>query len=240
VINASQDLYLSGKEELTIGNGVVLESSASRLFANSINLKPNSVVYDIFFNELKGNGTILGDQISPLSLPLVSALPAQLDAIPASQDVIVEAGETLILHSGSYANIEIKNGARIILSGGLYSFDNWSIAPSSNILFRSPAYIVINGHLAAGPGLYLGPESNMIPLESQDIRIYILGSNSNSNPLAGNFSVDIGPNSTLSANLFAENGTIRTGPDSIISGALIARWVYIGPSSIIGLASTWD
>ncbi len=72
---ASAGPYLADGAETTIGIGASLLDPASRVLGDSVYLRDSSTVYDVYYNELTGLGTVLGQEHTPLDLPLVSAFP---------------------------------------------------------------------------------------------------------------------------------------------------------------------
>jgi len=231
---------LSGNTEITLGNRVELTDPSSRVLADRIVIKPNAQVYDIYFNDLKEQGTVLGDRYSPLELPLFTSYPAEPDVSASSKDISLKSGENIILHSDEYGTLSTKQAARVVLSGGLYSFENWDLGPETEIVCNSPTIIVITGRLKAGPGLALGPSLEFEDLRSQDVQVFVNGFNSRKDQNSGQLAADFGPRLILRANLLVRNGSISIGTESSVVGALIGRWIMLGPNGNVALASSWN
>ncbi|HEX9675137.1 MAG TPA: hypothetical protein VGA07_04100 [Anaerolineales bacterium] len=104
--------YLAEGSEVTIGIGADLLDPASRVLGDSVYLKDNSQVYDVYYNELGGLGEVLGEHHTPVQLPLVSAFPDVPMLTPGSQDFDVSQGGLLTLDAGSYGLLKARLGSR--------------------------------------------------------------------------------------------------------------------------------
>lgn len=226
--------------ELIIGNGVELTDAASRVLADRIVIKPNAQVYDIYFNDLKDQGTVLGGKYSPLDLPLFTSYPAAPSVSESSMDILLNSGESTILHSDVFKTLITKKEAQVVLSGGLYSFEEWDLGPDNEIICNSPTIVVITGRIKAGPGLVLRPAEAFSYLQSQDIQVFVEGFNSKRDRASGQLAADFGPQSTIHANLIARNGSVRIGPESRVVGGLVGRWITLGSNADVTLNSVWD
>ena len=149
---ASDGPYLAGSEEVTLGNNVKFQSPDSWLLGDSLNLKNNVNVYDVFTNNpINGKGHVLGEVHTNVSLPLGPAFPEVPAFTPGSQDLAVNNNDSLTLDAGSYGSLDVGNNATVILTGGIYAFSEWSIGNNVHILIQAPVDIWIAGRLDSGP-----------------------------------------------------------------------------------------
>ncbi|MDH5564709.1 MAG: hypothetical protein OEY91_13945, partial [Nitrospirota bacterium] len=83
---ASVGPWLAGDQEVTIGKNVIVQNPTSRVMGDTMRLKSGSQVHNVFVNILKGPGLIQGTLTTPVTLPLVSALPPVPPVTPGTQD----------------------------------------------------------------------------------------------------------------------------------------------------------
>jgi len=72
---ASAGPWLASDQEVTIGENVIVQDPTSRVMGDTMRLKTGSQVHDVYVNTLRGPGLIQGTLITPVTLPLVAALP---------------------------------------------------------------------------------------------------------------------------------------------------------------------
>ncbi|TET29677.1 MAG: hypothetical protein E3J69_13025 [Anaerolineales bacterium] len=240
-VNTTSDgPFLAGQEELTIGIGVTFSDPNSRVMGDSIKIKQNAQVYDVYYNELSGLGEVLGDHFTPIELPLTTSLPSIPTINPGEENIEVPSGETLVLHGGNYGALEARQGATVIFAGGLYHFEEWDIGLSVNMYARSPMQVRIEGKLQVDQGSYLGPSIDVLDLNATDIVIYVNGINgSNGNlgatPKAAKFGID----STVIANVYVPNGTLWIRQGATARGAFIGKWVIVGLGTSVSMEGYW-
>src|SRR6185436_14018846 len=96
--------FLNGAE-LTVGGGVTAASNYD-LEGDSVTVASGAVIgSDVRYNQLTNNGTINGQQSSPLALPVFSALPPFLTATPGSTTINVSMNGSQTLAAGSYLDL---------------------------------------------------------------------------------------------------------------------------------------
>lgn len=172
--------YLAEGSEVTIGIGATMQDPVSRVMGDSLYLKDNSEVYDVYYNELDGLGTVLGQHHTPVQPPLVSAFPEVPAFTPGTQDFDVPQDGSLTLDPGSYGLLRARNGSTVTFCGGTYDFSEWDVGENVQLLFQGPGEIRISGKLAVEQGSYLGPEPGSSGLDARDIVIYVTGINGGS------------------------------------------------------------
>ena len=142
---ASVGPYLNGKQVVTIGHDVVVQSRDSRVVGDTVRLKSGSQVQNILVNTLLGPGLILGAVTTPVMLPLVAGMPAVPPVHPGSQDIDVPADGVLTLQAGRYGRLKARPGATVTLSGGLYHFREWDLREEAKVLAIGPVEIRVKG-----------------------------------------------------------------------------------------------
>jgi hypothetical protein len=225
---ASSGPFLAEGSEVTIGMGVDFLSPSSRVFGDSVYVRQGAQVYDVYYNSLSGQGQILGQQVTPLALPLVQAFPTVPSFAPGTQNFNLQQNGTLTLDAGSYGTLQANQGATITFTGGVYNFQEWNLGMDVNVSFAAPTEIRVAGRLQVGQGSYIGPATGS-NLDATDIIIYVTGQNGNTGNLGGTpKAAHFGINNTLIANVYAPNGTLWIRQGSTARGAFLGRWVDIG------------
>jgi hypothetical protein len=232
--------YLTDRSEVTIGTHVRFLNPESRVLGDTIYLKQGSQTYDVYYNEIRGQGLVLGDHYTPLDLPLVFQMPTVPEAAPGIQNFDLKKNATLTLDAGNYGKLETKKNATITFTGGVYHFTEWLIGDNVNVFFTTPTEIRIAGKLDIGSDAYLGPAAGS-DVAAHDIFIYVLGENgkngkTGATPKAAKFGIK----NTLFANVYAPNGTLWIRERSTITGAFFGKWVMIGENVTLTLDGGWQ
>jgi hypothetical protein len=68
-----------------VDKGAELEEGVG-IYANSIRIEKEAVVYDVYYNELENKGDILGEMKTPLDLPVWDP-PAFVESVPGKEDI---------------------------------------------------------------------------------------------------------------------------------------------------------
>ncbi len=234
--------YLSDDAEVVIGTHVTFLNATSRLMGDSVRVKEDAQVYDVYYNtlDLDGNTVIQGMSYSPLDLPIVAAFPEVPDFTPGTQDFDVPKNESLTLDAGSYGLLKANKGATIVFTGGVYNFAEWDIEKDVNLFFEAPSEVRVAGKVKMDKNCYLGPAPGAEGVGAPDIVFYILGVNGDDGSLDDSpKAAVVGKDNTIIANIYAPNGTlhIRKGTDA--TGAFLGKWVLIGNDVALTLASGW-
>jgi hypothetical protein len=237
---ASAGPYLADGSEVTIGQEVRFMDPVSRVMGDTVYLKQGSQVYDVYTNQLKGKGVLLGVSHTPLELPLVPQLPAVPSVNPGTQNFNLKKNGSLTLDAGSYGKLEGKNGATITFTGGVYHFTEWTLGDDVKIYFAAPTEIRIAGRLDIGTDAYIGPASGST-ITAHDIFIYVLGVNGNNSNIGANpKAAKFGIRNLLLANVYAPNGTLWIRERSTATGAFFGRWVTIGENVTLTIDNGWE
>lgn len=236
---ASERPYLTDQSEVTIGQDVQFMDPSSRVMGDTVYLKQGSKVYEIYANELKGRGQILGVNHTPLELPLVPQLPIVPNVNPGTKNFDLKKNSTLTLDAGSYGKLETKKGATITFTGGVYHFTEWSLGDDVKVYFTAPTEIRIASKLDIGSDAFIGPATGA-DLTARNILIYVMGENGkngkiSASPKAANF----GMRSTLIANVYTPNGTLWIHERLTATGAFFGKWVEIGQNVTLTLDNGW-
>jgi RHS repeat-associated protein len=232
--------YLAEGSEVTIGIGATMQDPASRVMGDSLYLKDNSEVYDVYYNELDGLGTVLGQHHTPVQLPLVSAFPEVPSFTPGTQDFDVPQDGSLTLDPGSYGLLKARNGSTVTFSGGTYDFSEWDVGENVQLLFQGPSEIRVSGKLAVEQGSYLGPEPGSSGLDARDILIYVTGINGGTGGLGATpKAAKFGIATTVQANVYVPNGTLWLRQNGQFTGAFLGKWVILGIGATAEHLSQW-
>jgi Tol biopolymer transport system component len=225
---ASSGPFLAEGSEVTIGIGVDVLSPGSRVMGDSVYVRQGAQVYDVYYNTIGGQGQILGQQFTPLTLPLVQAFPTVPSFTPGTQNFNLPQNGTLTLAAGSYGTLQASQGSTITFTGGVYNFQEWDLGMDVDVFFAAPTEVRVAGRLQAGQGSYVGPATGS-NLNATDIVIYVTGQNGNTGNLGGTpKAAHFGIDNTLIANVYAPNGTLWIRQGSTARGAFLGRWVDIG------------
>ena len=164
---------------------------------------------------------------SAVALPLVQD-PAQASGFPTpfppaptagcgQNAKIVFDGTTTLLQPGTYGDVRIFGGGRLVLAGGSqpYFFCSLRTARGARITVQHAATINILKTVNLSNATYLGPDPNVqSAISAGDIRIFVNGT-----------SVHFSGDSDVHARLCAPNGMLRITHGSNIQGMFLARTV---------------
>lgn len=238
---SSDGPYLAGSQEVTVGLGVTLQDPASRVMGDSIKLKRNSQVYDVYYNELTGLGDVLGQQFTPLELPLISGFPVPPVAAPGTEDFDVAQNDSLTLDEGSYGLLKARLGSTITFTGGVYDFSEWDVGRAVTLYIEAPSEFRIAGRLAVDQNSTLGPAPSPSNLSAADIVIHVLGINGNTGKLGATpKAAKFGIGTSILANVYVPEGTLWLRQNGQFTGSFLGRWVILGIGASAELESGWQ
>jgi hypothetical protein len=223
--------YCDGYQLCLDDNSQVVNAS-SRLLGNRLLVDTGASAHDVAYNSLTNNGTILGTQQTPLSLPL-SAFPAVPSFTPGSLLITVQKGGSRVLTPGSYGQLAIGQNATITFLPGTYNFTKWSIGNNVKLYFKGVSEVRIQSSLIITGQAFLGPSPDAT-ISSDDIRIYATGSTGTSN------AIFIGTGGTVIANMYAPNGTLMLGQGVTATGAFYGYQVILGQNAQVSLEGGWS
>ncbi len=223
--------FLDSGVETSIGNGVQITNSESDVYGDSVKLKQGSQVQDIFYNDLSGLGTVLGDENTPLDLPVVSDFPTVPVFSPGTIDVEVPANDNQSITPGSYGDLVVRSGATLTFSAGEYNFNSWDIRKNANIYFDGSVEIRIADKLGTRENVEVRP-SPSATIDASDVVVYITGINGNNGNLGATpKAAKFGVQNIIEANVYVENGTLLLKQNTVATGAFLGKWVIGGVST---------
>ena len=228
VVFGTQQVHIEQNDITTAGN-VGLQNSgqihieqnsklnSSAIVGDTIHLEHNSVVDNMYFNKLNSQGTILGTQTAPLTLPVLTYLPyfPTFNDYSHSPNINVNSG-TQKISSGKYNNISAGNGVTLEFTGGSYNMTSLSFGDNVILKFDEPSILIIQSSVNGGQHTILNPTLRA------DMVLFYAGSQ-----------IHIGQSSTISANMYAPNDQIHLEQNSVDTGAFIAQSVHIEQGSTI-------
>jgi len=217
------------------------------IYADSVRIEKDAVVYDVYYNELENNGQILGEMITPLALPVWEP-PAFLESVPGKKDIKVKGknhkmdkkdkkdDRVVELAAGAYDKVEIDDNGELHLLGGTYHFSSMKIEQHASLIFLGPATILVAEDLEGDDEVYIGPDANS-GISAADIVFYIGGieekNGKKKNPIPKVKKVAIGKKSKVIANIYAPNSTLEIQRESMVEGSFIARDVIVDDKSTV-------
>jgi hypothetical protein len=224
---ASVGPFLAEGVEVTVGESVEILDPGSAIMGDSLKIKQGAQVNDVYYNDLSGLGQVLGQQFTPVFLPIVPTFPSVPVFTAGTEDFDVPQNDSLTLDAGSYGALTAHKGSTITLTGGIYSFTLWNIGDQVTLYFEAPAEIRIAGRLDTDAYTYMGPDPSFAGLDATDIRIF------GGAPKAAEF----GQNNTLMANVYAPNGTLWIKQGTYATGSFLGKWVVVGEDVTLTLAA---
>ena len=235
-------LACSGRE-VCVGIG---HTSAGNLAGDDIKLKTGSLVSgDVLYNGLLNNGTILGEEITPIDpernpLP-ASQLPPFQTANPSTNDITVGIGGSTQLAAGSYGILKVKKNGTVIFEGGVYDFEEIDGGISVDLLFDAPSTVRVDGKFKVQQNSMVVPSGVDPEMTAADIVFYVAGVNGNNGNLGATpKAAKIGLSSLAEANFHVPNGTLWIRQNADVEGAFVGRDVILGIGATALLTSAFD
>jgi len=223
-----------------VDKGAELEEGVG-IYANSISIEKEAVVYDVFYNELENKGNILGEMTTPLDLPVWDP-PAFVESVPGEEDILVKGkkgkkdSSVVELVPGAYDEVKIEHNGELHLLEGDYHLTSMKLDKDASLICRGRATILIQDGLEGHDEVYIGPDADS-GISAADIVIYIGGleekMGKKENPKPKVKKVVIGKKSKVIANIYAPNSTLEIKKESQLEGSFIARDVIVGDKAIV-------
>jgi hypothetical protein len=236
VLDTAPGLVLADASEAVIGLDALVtgDVTAHRIFIR----EGGHVTGDAHSNTLTKSGTLDGDALSPLSLPLSITVPSVpvFDIDAGAADVTLEQHEDATLPPGDYGTVKLKAGSAadpttLTLSGGIFELRGLVIGDRARVQCASPCELRIEGKLSPGAHAFIGPAPGM-GLSSADVEIYVLGINGTTGNLGATpKAATIGESNTVEVRLFAPNGTVLLKDGTAATGTYIGQDVQVGIGS---------
>jgi PKD repeat protein len=227
------------KAEVSIGHGVTFHDPASAIGGDTVRLRQRADVFDVYCNEFKADpGATYGQVHTPLSLPLVTNLPALPEITPGSTDYVLGWQKSLELPSGAYGDIWLGGRSVLTLTGGVYHFANLQAGYESRIVVTAPTEVRIAGRLGTSMNVVVGPAPGS-GLDASDLIVFVAGTDGcpGGRPCFFPKSATIGYQNRIAANIYAPNGTLWLMSRTEATGAFIGRNVQVGSSTQVWLKS---
>ena len=239
IVNRAATGRVLGEYDLSLDQGVIT-GAAYKIAANRVDIDRGAVVRgDVWYNLLRNDGTINGQKIKPLALPVFATLPPVVDRTAGVQDVIVAEGATVTLAEGDYGKLVAGKASRVNFSGGGYTFTAINAARGAMLRFAAPSDVVVRGRLALEAYTFVGPSN--AHLTAASILFHVNGINGTDGAVRSTpFAASLGQASTISANMHVSAGTLMFDQKCIATGAFLARDILVGRGSRISIASGWN
>lgn len=261
VLFATNSIRLKNRATVTSGDVVVNAASAGptlfsgyeleldpdastpagyALKADSVRLKNNAVAGgDVAYDQLWNQGTIQGNQSSPLALPVFDTLPPFYSPAPApgAADVAVAPGGSAMLTPGEYGGLTIGDGGTLRLSGGIYDVRSIAMGAGSHLLFAAPSQVRVAASFFSDRGAEIGPDVG-VSLAAHNLVFYVAGPNGPGGGLLTTpLAAELGEESRVQANFYVPNGTLALRQRSDATGAFLARDLLVENQAHVALDS---
>ncbi len=215
------------QENLHVDSDVYFEVDTS-IYADSVVLERGASVYNVYCNELTGEGEIRGEAGFLSEQVYEIYLPEYPEPQPGQEDIYVRWGERRTLPPGNYGTVLVSMYGTLVLTGGIYHFEDLLLGYyDSRVLVQGPVEIVIKNRLISFIKGYIGPDKDC-DISAKDIVIYAHGEDGNYGFFRGYpKAVQIGWHNEILANIYVPNGTLWIRRDSVVKGAFVGRDVLI-------------
>ena len=235
VVNDAGPAPWLGERELSLDQGVRTPAGFA-VKANGVDIDGGAVVGgDVRSNVIQNNGTISGQLLTPLPLPVIDTLPSLLDRASGTENVTVDSGQTQILGTGDYADLVVKRDATLRLAGGPYTFSSITADRGATIVWDGPGEVVVNGRMSLGQNTTIAAAPGVTTKHKMFFVHGINGADGllTSTPAA----VSIGKESNIAATFLAPNGTIDAADSLTFTGSFVGRDIHIGRGGTLTLRS---
>jgi hypothetical protein len=232
--------YLNADVQLSVGNNAKT-AKIEEVFANSINVKNNAVVRgNVYTNSLVNNGEVKGTINNPFTFPVITDFPVFQSATPDTFNITVQQYGTITLDPGNYNVLKVKEGGKVVFSGGIYNFNSIDLRNNVKLRFATPSEVRVAGKLSTKSGVIIAPKINS-DITASDIVFYVAGINGDTGELdAEPVAAKIGAESIIKTNLFVPNGTLHIKADSEAKGSFWGKDVIIGQRVIVKIDNAWE
>ena len=218
-----------------LGLGRVLTRPRVVSWGNRVVLSSTSQVFTVQTNALLGKGVPQGPARIPLSLPVVTGLPQFPQPETTNQDRRIPPFQTHELEAGRYGDLVVAHGATLTLGGGLYECASVQVEEGASLVMAAATDLRIAHRLsvAAKGRIDSAAEAN---LAAGEMRILVMGINGSAGALFERpHAASFGSHTSIRANVSVPQGTLALGSQSRVHGALLGKWVIVGPRSVVTL-----
>jgi hypothetical protein len=182
--------------------------------ANSANFNAGAACsfWDVYSNHYVGAATIRNSGPTPFTTPLIP--PANLPAFPSfscdpTKPVTVPNNGSVNLAPGTYGAVQIKDGAKLTLAGGTYTFCSVSMGQGTSLLDVDATIVQIAGSMNTNGGT-VGPSANA--------QFFVRGDGT-----GGKIAVTFGREGTVAGTFWAPNNQINLGHGTDLTGHFWAK-----------------
>jgi hypothetical protein len=177
--------------------------------ANSANFNTSSACsfWDVYSNHLVGTPTIRNSGPTPFTTPLIP--PASLPPFPSfscnpASPVTVPNNASQSLAPGTYGNVQIKDGAKLTLTGGTYTFCNISMGQNTSLIDVDATIVQVAGTVNTDGGT-VGPSANA--------QFFVRGDGA-----GGGVAVGFGREGTVAGTWWVPNNQMNLGHGTDLTG----------------------
>ena len=232
---ASSGPFLNEGVEVSIGSHVRVESPAIQVVGNRVAVSHSAQVFAVQANALSGDGEAQGPVTVPLLLPVITNLPSIPEIETTKHEVRVPPLQTRALEAGRYGALIVRAGATLMLRGGIYECASLTVEDNGHLVFEAATELRINHRVRVGSAAHFVP-APASTLTAADVVIVATGVNGHTGaPTDRPHAATFGPNTTLHANVSVPHGTLEVQQNSTVHGALLGKWVIIGPKTSVTL-----
>jgi hypothetical protein len=177
--------------------------------ANSANFFTSSACsfWDVYSNHLVGTPTIRNSGPTTFTTPLIP--PANLPPFPSfscnpANPVVAPNNASQNLAPGTYGNLQIKDGAKLTLGGGTYTFCNVNMGQNTSLVDVDATIVQVAGTMNTDGGT-VGP--------SPSAQFFIRGDGA-----GAGIAVGFGREGTVAGTFWAPNNQINLGHGTDLTG----------------------
>ena len=163
--------------EVYIAQQAKLLNANSFALGDTVVIRQGASLFNVGYNRWFNQGTLQGEQRTPLDLNLLPSLPTLPTITPGTRDVLVGMRGSLVLDPGSYANVWVKPQGTLTLKPGTYHFKSILVETQAKLLLQGATEIRVQGRLWMGPQAMLGPTPEATALSAKHIRIFVAAIN---------------------------------------------------------------
>jgi hypothetical protein len=116
---------------------------------------------------------IIADPVHACGFP--SAFPAC--STDPRKDQMVADGQRILLPPGTYGNVRVLGGGKLVLSGGSYVFCSLRAGRNAQVLVQHAATVNVTGLVNLSNTVFFGPDASVVPsISARDIQLFANGS----------------------------------------------------------------
>ncbi|MDP8238228.1 MAG: DUF1573 domain-containing protein [Candidatus Hatepunaea meridiana] len=231
----SEGPFLNSNCPLSVGTRVQIATDIE-LKGDFIKVNPHAVIdAEVTYNRLENNGTINGDLITPLELP-ISVMPDFPEFECGDESIEVPRNGNIELEAGIYGHLRVERGGTVTFTGGVYTFQSINSRDNSNLIFLEESEIRVKDKFVTETSVYVGPDEDG-SITARDIVFYVESQNGNNGRLGSSpKAAAIGMSNNWHANIYVPNGTLWIRHEATAEGSFIARDIIVG----IGASVTFN